>query len=360
MITTELITDTPGFLKLEKVWNDLLRKSDADTIFLSWEWVSTWWEVFGENKELFMPVFRQGDEILGLAPLYKRKRKIIKILPLREIAFLGGGGPVRSDYMDLICRPEFYDQCRQEFLDFLRRDTTWDTANLKDLRENSSLTDADDGGNLKFSEPNEERCYYIEMPNSFEDYLMELDGKMRRNIRNRRRNLDRDFSSVDFRILEDRDRLPDWMETFKSLHTRRMEKKGVGGKFSSDDYDRFHDLISKKFFDQGRLFAADLKLDGKTVACRYNFLYDNKIYDYQTGFDPVYSRNGVMQALISYIIEYAINNEIREFDFLAGEENYKRRFANRERKICNLRIFNSSSRGRIYRLLSNWKRSLFH
>jgi CelD/BcsL family acetyltransferase involved in cellulose biosynthesis len=130
-----------------------------------------------------------------------------------------------------------------------------------------------------------------------------------------------------------------------------MRRKGFAGKFFSDGYERFHSLLSRTFFEKGWLFAADLKLEGKMVACRYGFLYDNKIYDYQTGFDPRYNKYGVMQALISYIIELAIKEKVREFDFLAGEDEYKRRFANSHRKVFSLRAINNTPAGRIYEKL---------
>jgi CelD/BcsL family acetyltransferase involved in cellulose biosynthesis len=356
MFRIELITRQTDFAALEIDWNSLLQRSEANNVFLTWEWLSNWWEVFGAGKELRIPVFYRNSELVGLVPLYVRKIRFARALPLREISFLGCGETVRSDYMDIISLPEYRDKCRDALLDHLIRDRSWDIATFKDLSDSSSLLSPRSKEELKVHEIETEGCHYIRMPDSYDNYLSGLDARMRRNIRNRRRNLNRDFSSVNFRILRKREELDIWMETFKSLHTRRMVTKGLSGKFSSDNYTRFHSLISKTFLKDGWLFAADLQLEGKIIACRYGFLYDNKIFDYQTGFDPDYNKNGVMQALLSYIIEYAATKKFREFDFLAGGDDYKRRFANSHRYVHTVRLVNNTTRGRIYSGLQKIRR----
>jgi CelD/BcsL family acetyltransferase involved in cellulose biosynthesis len=148
------------------------------------------------------------------------------------------------------------------------------------------------------------------------------------------------------------------MREFKRLHALRMIEKGLPSKFSDPDYERFHDRVSETLLRAGRLFAADLRLDGKTVAGRYSFLYDNKIYDYQTGFDPAFAPRGVMQALISYIVEDAVNTRFRELDFLSGGEDYKRHFSTSTRRIFTVRFYNRTSAGWLYRLADRRNRAL--
>ena len=348
MLETRLITEENNFIALGKEWNSLLQRSDANNIFLTWEWISNWWEVFGGGKELRIPAFYQGGNLVGLVPLYIRKRRFAHTIPLREISFLGCGETVRSDYMDIISLPEYCNECRDALLKYLNRDMRWEIANFKDLRDDSPLLSPRSNKRVKTYNIQEERCYYVRMPESFDDYLSGLDARMRRNIRNRRRNLERDFSSVAFRVVQKSEELEEWMQDFKTVHMKRMGIKGLSGKFSNDKYGQFHSNISRAFLEKGWLFAADLRLNGKMAAARYGYLYDNKIFDYQTGFDPAYSKNGIMQALLSYIIEYAATKKIREFDFLAGGDDYKRRFANSHRKVHTVKMANNTFRGRLY------------
>jgi len=354
MIQSTLITREEDFLGLEKEWKALLPQTAADNIFLSWEWVSTWWEVFGEGKQPHILAFRDGAKLVGILPCYTRSRPLLRLGKIRELRFIGTGETVRSEFLDLIWLPVHREECLELLEEFLSRDRNWDIAVFTDLKDVSTLgpflADRFPGQEVINREP----CYYVEIPPDFETYLEGLDSRMRRNIRNRRRNLARDFL-VEYRRLGEEDNLEEWMEEFKRLHAARLKERGLPSKFSDPSYLRFHSLLSKTLHNRGYLFAADLRLDKKTVAARYNFLYNSAVYDYQTGYDPAYGRKGVMQALISYMIEDCTIEKLKKFDFLAGSEDYKRHFANAETEISSRRIVNQTFRGKLYRSLHRLK-----
>ena len=348
MLTIKVISRVADFQKLQPVWNKLLLKSHSPNIFLSWEWLFNWWEVFGKDNELKILSFFEDDRLVGLAPLYLRPRRLLPLITIKELLFLGTGGTVRSDYMDIICSPEYRRTCWETFGAYLLKRKDWDVATLRDVPEDCHPFLSHTFEQLRTQTIGEDVCYVIKMPASFDEYLSNLNTRMRRNIRNRRRNLHRDFTSVIYHRVKESAELDPWMRRFRELHSIRMRVKGLDSKFYDHDYERFHDRISQTFFRKGWLYAVDLELEGKMVAGRYNFIYDNKIYDYQTGFNPNYNRSGVMQALISYIIEDCIKMGVKEFDFLAGEEDYKRRFTNSHENIFSIRIFNRNLKGLIY------------
>ena len=64
-------SDVTGFEALRREWNPLLSRSRFDTVFLTHEWLSTWWEYLGEG-ELWILAFRrpQNGELVGIVPLY--------------------------------------------------------------------------------------------------------------------------------------------------------------------------------------------------------------------------------------------------------------------------------------------------
>ncbi len=62
------------FFSIQYQWNQLLKESDNDNIFLTWEWVYTWWEVFGGESELFIiTVKNDKGDLIGIAPLHIKK-----------------------------------------------------------------------------------------------------------------------------------------------------------------------------------------------------------------------------------------------------------------------------------------------
>ncbi len=52
-------------------WRDLVARSGADRLFLSFEWLTTWWQHFGQPRgKLRMLVAYSDGELVGAAPMY--------------------------------------------------------------------------------------------------------------------------------------------------------------------------------------------------------------------------------------------------------------------------------------------------
>ena len=68
----EVHFESDGFWALKPEWNDLLQRSCCNTLFLTWEWQSTWWKHLGEGSLLLLG-FRSEDDgrLVGIAPLFR-------------------------------------------------------------------------------------------------------------------------------------------------------------------------------------------------------------------------------------------------------------------------------------------------
>ncbi|HOO78198.1 MAG TPA: GNAT family N-acetyltransferase [bacterium] len=340
--------DSPNvFSDLGGIWNKLVVDSPLPSIFLTREWLTTWWRIFGESHRLSILVFREGSDIVGIAPLYIRRRAISPLLNIREVLPVGAGATVRSEDMDIIAAKNSYSSCVESTLAFWEGRNDWHSMILTDARRRLLFSLLSSSTSLPIQVLSESLCYRINVPASFDDYLDGLDRKKRRALLYRRRRLEREFT-VEYHRLETPDEVPSWLKIFESLHTWRWRQKGQPGKFANPGYREFHQEISRRFFEKKWLFARDLKLNGKTVAAAYCFLFNNTLYFYQTGFDPRLGQYEVMKALIAMIIEECIGKRIATFDFLAAAEDYKRRFSNEFRKITSVRIINRRPAGRLY------------
>lgn len=90
MLSIEEITDFQSLLSLEKEWNEVLHHSDSNSVFLTFEWVTTWWKHFGQDKELFIQLVQDGGKIIGIVPCMIR-RVWRKTSHLKKIEFIGTG-----------------------------------------------------------------------------------------------------------------------------------------------------------------------------------------------------------------------------------------------------------------------------
>ncbi|MBI1735028.1 MAG: glycosyl transferase family 1, partial [Candidatus Rokubacteria bacterium] len=68
VLHVEPITTVEEFRVLRDAWNALLAQSRADCVFLTWEWLFTWWKYFSPGRELAILAVRDGAELVALAP----------------------------------------------------------------------------------------------------------------------------------------------------------------------------------------------------------------------------------------------------------------------------------------------------
>ena len=349
---TEYIVEQNEFPGLEKVWNKTLLTSDSDTVFLTWEWVSNWWKTYGPEKEIRVIIVSDGEgEVVGIAPLYLRVRRVMKGVPVREICFLGTGGDVSPDYPDFIARSGREQDVVRSVLRRLVDDSGWDILNLTDMNEKSKivklLIEESKSHDLTARTKPCATCPYILLPKTWEDYLAELSSNTRYNVRRRMRNLERDFSAK-FYLWTDRDRLPEAMRTLAALHSSRWEERGTSRSFVSPEYNTFHGMVAGDFMDKGFLHMSCLELDGKIAGMYYDFIYKNRIYYYQAGFDPSFSKYSPGLVLRAYVIKRAIEEGVDEIDLLKGSYQFKDAWANRSRSTVTVNIGKRNLAGRIF------------
>ena len=64
---------------------------------------------------------------------------------------------------------------------------------------------------------------------------------------------------------------------------------------------------------------------GRATACVFGYSDADGYYLYNSSFDPAFSSSSPGVVLLSSMIEKAVREELSRFDFLKGDETYKRR-----------------------------------
>ena len=114
LTTVETIADVSGFVALRDEWSDLLRASDSDCLFLTWEWLHTWWKHLAGDRQLSILVVRSSGTLIALAPFGLRPPSLPRLRLLPTLEFLGNGC-VGSDYLDFIVRRGCESEARLAF-----------------------------------------------------------------------------------------------------------------------------------------------------------------------------------------------------------------------------------------------------
>lgn len=335
-LRVELYTEKEAFLPLREEWNRLLVGSPSDTIFLTWEWQSLWWEFFGRGHRLLLLTARQEKELVGIAPLFYADEG----MTLRLV-----GGTEISDYLDIIALSGHEREVWSAFLAHLLEECSWDTLDLHNLPAASPtrevLLSLKDEYGLKVEVSLEDVCPLISLPESWEGYLQMLDKKERHELRRKIRKAERE-AQIDWYLVSEEADLASEMEKFLDLHQRSSPHKE---QFMDQTMQRFFKTIAKSTFEAGWLRLGFILINGVEMATLLCFNYADSILLYNSGYDPERYRAlspGVLAT--AYCIEDAIQKKKKVFDFLRGSEEYKYRFGARDTEIYRLVVTRGRSR----------------
>ncbi len=344
----EEVRDEARFFELRAEWNDMLARSASNSVTLTWEWLTTWWQVYKSSRKLRVVLVREKGRLVGAAPMLLRQglRWTHGLVPTRRLELLASGEAIGhqicSDYINWIAETGREAEITTALLKHFCDSRDWDEMILPDVPANSpavqSLQAAARTNGLVCEELEREACPYIVLPGSWDDYLKSLGSSHRYRVR---RAL-RDFEEAGGRyvVAETREEVERLMPILINLHQSRWTSKGEPGAFGSRWRLEFHQKLMPMALERGWLRLGVLFVGEEPIGAIYNLVYDGRVYFYQSGITPQESstlRPGVL--LHAHEIMAAVTGGTREYDFLKrGESQYKESWARESRDLVRLRI----------------------
>jgi CelD/BcsL family acetyltransferase involved in cellulose biosynthesis len=331
-----LYRDETGFAALRGEWNDLLRSSRFDTIFLTWEWQSTWWRQVGAARgPLYLLAARQDGRLVGILPLYLTEEdggQTLQVVGCIEV----------SDYLDLIVEAGQEEAVYETFLSWLAKGDApaWDVLDLCNQPvaslAHARLPELARARGWPVEVFEEDVCPVVALPGEWEAYLEMLDKKERHEIRRKLRRFEREASDGQVRFVTGGADLDQAVDRFIALH--RLSS-GAKDAFMTDEMQAFFHAIAQAAAGAGWLQLSFLQIAGRPVASYFCFDYGNEILVYNSGYDPqAHSQLSPGWVLLAHVIRHAITLGRGRLDFLQGREDYKHRFGGVDRPVYRTMI----------------------
>lgn len=318
--------------KLETEWDFLLEKSSFPQPFFTPTWYKVWLSHFGNPPEVKVYSVREDNtQILGLGIFKEENGHGQK----RRISLLGSLDV--WDYRDFIIFAGKEKEFLENFINFFC-ESPWDVLELNGISEFSptfkNLFNIKQSKDLLLSKEVEEISLYIDLPASWEEFLANLKGKERHELRRKIRRLQReeDFSVETFR--ESASPLEE-IEKFFALHRKSSKDKA---EFMTPRMESFFRDLAKEFHQRGWLDLAFLKIGRREAAAFFSFNFHDTYYLFNSGYDPEYGRLSPGIVLAAHSIQEAIKRGKKRFNFLRGREDYKYRLGGQEEKIYRIII----------------------
>jgi CelD/BcsL family acetyltransferase involved in cellulose biosynthesis len=160
------------------------------------------------------------------------------------------------------------------------------------------------------------------------DYLAARSANTRQQIRRSGRFYER---SGPITLHRPRD-MPDaqaMLDEMAVLHQATWTARGQSGSFAHPFFRRFHHALVASGFPRGEIALLKMSGAGQTIGILYNFVHQGRMSAYQSGFAYQDSDTRAKPGLSCHhqAIRLAIAEGIEIYDFLAGEDRYKRSLA---------------------------------
>jgi CelD/BcsL family acetyltransferase involved in cellulose biosynthesis len=306
-------------------WESLLARSASDTIFLTPEWIRSWWSAYHGGRDLVALRIDDESGLVGLALMYRKDEQILQGFRQSALAFVGDGS-ADSDYMDWISARGREPDVARAVIEHLRtRTPKWDLLVLREIPDSSPHLGpleavARERGWTHHAE--QVPCARVPLPRTWDDYLRMLKPRMRTKVRSVLREFE---GRPDARF--DRCTNPDDLEprlaSLYELHNRRWDMEGKSGIFHAEDKRTFYSLLSQRLLARDWLRFYSLSVEGRYVAHQYCFEYGNRMFLLQEGLDPEWFEHGAGNALRAHAFRDCVERGLDVYDFLAGVTPHK-------------------------------------
>jgi len=359
MIKIKVLKKEEEFKDIAKDWDILLQKSNSNTIYLNWKWLYTWYLIFKEDRELNILLVYDNEELVGIAPLISRKIKRFGLLTIQSLEFLGTGENAEDEicslYLDFITITKKEELVYKAIYEYLfKHIESWDEIILSEVLRPEKYKNYFPGNKNNISIYHKETSYYVNLPNSWQEYINKFSAKRRKTINNGRNRLKRN-ETFEVYITKNKHNLNNDYYYLSKLHQIRQNIKKNKGAFASEKFNQFLKDILEYYFDKNQILLLFIKINNEPIGVLYSFLYNGVILAYQTGFNPsILPTVGVGKQTFHYTIEYGIENKFHEFDMQVGaEDSYKAEWSPLSRKLYEIHIYGNSLKANVIRILDS-------
>ena len=327
------ISKKEEFKALKTDWETLLAQNHIHSAFLSWEWLYSWWETYQKGKKLWILTAHQDNCLVGIAPLMLEKRKEY-LTTQRVLCSLGvphidvGGFILAKEEQASVL------SAIQRYLDENKR--KWDALEfyqfqLDDIEIAALMPEFEEKNYLLAKEIKPH--YYVPIDGNWDEFVMTFSGNLRGDLRRRLRRIK---EKGKLKFIHHRGLAISWEEVETVFQIN--EHGHYAYLYRSEKERELQKELFSRMRENNSLDIFLLYLDDHPLAYRYGFTLNNKFEDWRNGFDTRYFKDAPGKVLQLLSFQECTDLGYKNFDFLRGEEEYKKRMPSQSALYIQLRL----------------------
>ncbi|MBI4547778.1 MAG: GNAT family N-acetyltransferase [Ignavibacteriae bacterium] len=325
------IRDFEQLKSLEKEWNETLDKSKLPLLYLTHEWMVSWWKCLGKNgKQLFVLVVREGNEIIGIAPFMLVKERFLGA-PVKKIEFISmmkyADSPTNcAASLDFIIRDR-YEQVIETIMSHLNR-YRWHFIRLNPVPENSQTI------KLLAQEALKHDFEYIKYPvsmnsvidvdKSWKDYFLSLSKNFRKRLVNNEQKLQQNIA-ITYRCVQSYEEMKEAFSTILDIE-KRSWKWNAGVSINSAAFGDFYKIFVEEASKKERISIWMMKFDEKYIAYDVTAGYKGTLETLKSSYDVAYRKYSPGHLLTLKEFEHFFQNGAQKINLLWGDFETKKRW----------------------------------
>jgi CelD/BcsL family acetyltransferase involved in cellulose biosynthesis len=146
------------------------------------------------------------------------------------------------------------------------------------------------------------------------------------NTRQKLRRSDRSYGDVAVQVAANEGEARALLDEMAVLHQATWTARGRPGAFANPFFGRFHHVLIARGWHRGEIDLLRIAAGERLIGILYNFRYRDGALTYQSGFDYASAVGAQRPGLTCHhaAICFSIATGLRRYDFLAGDDRYKR------------------------------------
>jgi len=345
MISVSVLTTPEELIALRDEWNALLVRLDInDIIFLRCEWFITWWNCFGDERDLKIILVREDNN--DLVAIFPFMAEIDKVL-WKRVHKLKAIGNDHTYFYDVITPQEssVRDDIYEALFVYLKHEK-WDSIEMPNILQTSSTVEAlkkiakRNKLMLHLSEPLHKNPYIL-INSTFKDCLQSLSKKFIKELNRGERKL-KDIGDVSFEEIQRGDVSNSILEEAYNIEFQSWKGKNGTAISCNENTQRFYTEFAKVAAQNGWLRLYFLKVNDIRIAFMYNVRYRGIECSMKIGYKNEYSTCSPGNILQKYNLGAVFRDKLKQYEFMGRFTEQKKKWTPNGKIAIGVYLYNNS------------------